>query len=89
MQFRPDPARKLSTNLYDIYQCCLYSEKTADDGQRNCPKHVKFYSKNKFLEISASSWFYCKNFMMSLGHLQWTVLSQFTINCTFDTVCTF
>ena len=25
--FRPDPARKLSANLYDIYQCCVYSEK--------------------------------------------------------------
>jgi len=22
-----------------------------DDGQRNCPKHVKFYSKNKFKEL--------------------------------------
>ena len=22
--------------------------KTADDGQMNCPKHVEFYSKNKF-----------------------------------------
>jgi len=21
LQFRPDPARKLSTNLYDIYHC--------------------------------------------------------------------
>jgi len=26
-QFLPDPARKLSANLYDIYQCCVYSEK--------------------------------------------------------------
>ena len=26
-QFRPDPARKLSANLYDIYHCCVYSEK--------------------------------------------------------------
>jgi len=26
----------------------VYSEKTPDDGQRNCPKHVEFYSKNKF-----------------------------------------
>jgi len=26
-QFRPDPARKLSPNLYDIYHCCVYSEK--------------------------------------------------------------
>ena len=26
-------ARKLSTNLYDIHHCCVYSEKTPDDGQ--------------------------------------------------------
>ena len=26
-QFRPDPARKLSVNPYDIYHCCVYSEK--------------------------------------------------------------
>ena len=26
-QFCPDPARKLSVNLYDIYHCCVYSEK--------------------------------------------------------------
>ena len=25
--------------------------KTRDDGQRNCPKHVEFYSKNKFEEL--------------------------------------
>ena len=25
--FRPDPARKLSANLYDIYHCCVSSEK--------------------------------------------------------------
>jgi len=24
---RPEPARKLSANLYDIYHCCVYSEK--------------------------------------------------------------
>ena len=24
----------------------MYSEKTPDNGQRNCPKHVEFYSKN-------------------------------------------
>jgi hypothetical protein len=27
LQFHPDPARKLSTNLYDIYHCCVYNEK--------------------------------------------------------------
>ena len=25
--FRRDPARKLSANLYDLYHCCVYSEK--------------------------------------------------------------
>jgi len=39
--FRPDPALK----RYDIYHCCVYSEKIPDDGQRSCPKHVGFYSK--------------------------------------------
>jgi hypothetical protein len=47
----PDPACKLSANLYDIYHCCEYSDKTPDDGQRNCPKHVEFHSKNKFQKL--------------------------------------
>ena len=44
-------ACKLSANLYDIYRCCVYSEKTPDDGQRNCPKNGEFYSKNKFEKL--------------------------------------
>ena len=48
MELRPNPARKLSANLYDIYHCCVYSEKTPVDRQRNCMKCVEFYSKNKF-----------------------------------------
>ena len=43
----PDPARKLSAKLCDIYHCCVYSEKLPDGGQRNCPKYVEFHSKNK------------------------------------------
>jgi len=27
IRIRPDTARNLSTNLYDIYRCCVYSEK--------------------------------------------------------------
>ena len=27
LQFHPDPASKVSANLYDIYHCCVYSEK--------------------------------------------------------------
>jgi len=30
---------------YTIVVCTV---KNSDDGQRNCPKHVEFYSKNKF-----------------------------------------
>ena len=26
-EFHPDPARKLLANLYDLYHCCVYSEK--------------------------------------------------------------
>ena len=52
MKERPDPARKLSANLCDIYHCCMYSKRTPDNGQRNCPKHVEFYSqKNKFEKL--------------------------------------
>ena len=49
--FRPDPVRKLSANPNDIYHCFVYSEKTPDDGEINCPKHVEFYSKNKFEKL--------------------------------------
>jgi len=31
--------------------CCVYSIRAPDDGQRNCPKHVEFYSKNKFEKL--------------------------------------
>jgi len=35
--------------MYDTYHIsAVYSEKTPDDGQRNCPIHLEFYSKNKF-----------------------------------------
>jgi len=44
-QVHPGPARKLSTNMYDIYHCWVYSEWTPDDGQRNCPKHVELHAK--------------------------------------------
>ena len=43
-------ARKLSANPYDIYQCYV-QWKTPDDGKRNCPKYVEFYSKNKFEKL--------------------------------------
>jgi len=41
----------LLTACQQDHHCCVYSEKTPDDGQRNCPKHVKFYSNNKFEKL--------------------------------------
>ena len=51
LQFRPDPARKLSTNLYDIYHCCVYSDKLLMMDIGTGSKHVEFYSKNKFEKL--------------------------------------
>ena len=50
MELRPDSVRKLSANLYDIPLLSV-QWKTTDDGQRNCPKHIEFYSKNKFKQL--------------------------------------
>ena len=33
------------------YTVAVCTVKTADDGQKNCPKHVEFYSKNKFEKL--------------------------------------
>jgi len=64
----PDPARKLSANLYDIPLLSV-QWKTPDDGQGNCPKHVEFHSKIKISEIGASSWFCYKKFITMHGHM--------------------
>jgi len=40
--------RLLSANLY-VLLCVQW--KTPDDGQRNCPKYVEFYSKNKYEKL--------------------------------------
>ena len=31
--------------------CCVYSEKTRDDGHWDSAKHVELYSKNKFEKL--------------------------------------
>jgi len=47
----------------------MYSGKTPDDGQRNCPKHVEFLDKNKFRKISAAVGFIEKKFVTMHGHM--------------------
>jgi chromosome condensin MukBEF complex kleisin-like MukF subunit len=63
LQFHLDTAaaRKLSTNLYDIYHCCVYSEKLLMMDRGTVQKHVEFHFQTKFEKISASGWFYCKD----------------------------
>jgi len=61
-------ARKLPANLYDIY--LLYVQwKTPDDGQRDCPNHVEFQSKNKFEKLVHLSWFYYKKFFCNSSEI--------------------
>jgi len=50
-QFRSDPARKLSANLYDIYRCCVYSEKFLMMDRGTVWNMLEFYSKNKFEKL--------------------------------------
>jgi len=47
LKFHPDPAHKLSANLYDIYHCCVYSGKLLMMGRElseTC--RVSFQNKN-------------------------------------------
>jgi len=37
-----------SSQAVMTYTIAVCTVKTPADGQRNCPKHVEFYSKNKF-----------------------------------------
>jgi len=72
--FHPDSAHMLSANLYDIYHCCVYSEKTPDDGQKNCPKHVEFYCKNKFEKLV-----HLVGFIIRIYHDAWSPECQSTV----------
>jgi len=37
--------------VYVLPGCEQDQDGTPDDGQSNCPKHVEFYSKNKFEKL--------------------------------------
>ena len=41
--FHPDPARKLSANLYDIHHCCVYSKKLLMMDRGTLPNFCLFY----------------------------------------------
>jgi len=41
----------MSYSFTDSLRAASVQWKTPDDGQRNCPKHVEYYSKNKFEKL--------------------------------------
>ena len=43
-------SQAVSKPVWHIPLLCV-QWKTSDDGQRNCPKHIEFYSKNKFEKL--------------------------------------
>ena len=45
------PLADTQHKLHDIHVLLCVQCQIPDDGQRNCPKHVKFYSKNKFEKL--------------------------------------
>jgi len=64
--------------VIQVFHILLY--RVPDDGQRNCPKHVEYYSKNKFEKIVHLVGF----IIIIVCHIVSFVLSAFrreTTNC--------
>jgi hypothetical protein len=59
--------RKLSAKPVRHIPLLCVQWKTPDGGQRNCPKHVEFYSKNKFENSVHLVCFYYKNCSLRQG----------------------
>jgi len=49
-RFADSKLSAVSKPVWHIPLVCV-QWKTPDDAQRNCPKHVEFYSKNKFEKL--------------------------------------
>ena len=65
--------------------CILW--KTPDDGQRNCPKHVEFYSKNKLEKLLNLVGFIIRiwlfylilHYAFTLNSIHWSIPKKFLI----------
>jgi len=68
-QFHLVPASMESTKLYNIYLMLYVGSWIPDDGRKDRPKHVEWYSIN--FKNCASSWFYYKN--ISRCTVPWTL----------------
>jgi hypothetical protein len=58
--------------VWHIPLLCL-QWKTYDDGQRNCPKHVEFHSKNEFEKLLHQVGFIIRNLYTYLSAWEWSV----------------
>jgi len=64
------PSCQQTCMTHNIAVCTM---KTPDDGQRNCPKRVEFYSKNKFEKLVLLAGFITE-FITMHGHLNIKIL---------------
>ena len=77
LQFRPDPARKLSAHIPLL--CVQWN--TPDERQRNCPKHVQIYLKNKFEKLVHLVGFIIRIYHDARSHGRQTELLQNLFLC--------
>ena len=70
--------RAVSETVWHIPFLCV-RWKTPDDGQRNCPKHVEFYSKNKFEKlVHLVGFFFCNYVFWGFSQLCKTFNHQYS-----------
>ena len=77
--------------MYDIYRLLCVQWKTPDDGEKNCPKHVEFHSKNKFEKLVHLVGFIIRICHDARSHERqiWTYLSYGGTDSSVDEVTTF
>jgi len=61
---------------YMSYRFAGIQWETPDDGQRNRPKHVEFYSKNKFEKLV-----HLAGFIIGIYHDAWSPERQISVTC--------
>ena len=61
-------------NLYDIYLLLCIQYLTPNDGQKTCPKHAEFYSKNKFEKLV-----HLVGFIIRIYHNAWSSECQMAL----------
>jgi hypothetical protein len=70
-------SQAVSKSVWHIRLLCV-QWKPPDDGQRNCPKHVEFYSKNKFEKLVNLVGFMVRN--LTRWKVTWTSNSRLHIS---------